>query len=87
MSEQAPSGAASKSPIATAPARIQSAAFSFDTPPVGISFSDGNGPRRSLKYPGPSDVAGNTLMMSAPYSQAEKISVGVKHPGNDGTSR
>jgi hypothetical protein len=32
-------------------------------------------------------VAGNTLMMSAPASQASRISVGVKHPGMTGMFR
>src|SRR6186713_1853361 len=74
-------------PIATAPARIQSAALAFVTPPVGISFRCGSGPRMSLKNAGPSEVAGNTFTMSAPASQAVRISVGVKQPGITATSR
>ena len=35
-------------PTATAPARIQSPALSSVTPPVGISFTWGIGPRMSL---------------------------------------
>ena len=73
-------------PMAHAPARIQSPAFSRVTPPVGISFTCGNGPRRSLKKPGPSAVAGNTFTTSAPASQAVRISVGVKQPGIAATS-
>src|SRR5215831_3978893 len=59
-------------PTATAPARIQSPALSMDTPPVGISFNCGSGARMSLKYVGPSAVAGNTLTTSAPAFQASK---------------
>src|SRR5687767_4350674 len=76
---------ADPTPTATAPARSQSPTLSIDTPPVGISFICGSGPLMSLKYPGPTDVAGNTLMTSAPMSHAERISVGVKHPGITGT--
>ena len=74
-------------PTATAPARIQSPAFSTVTPPVGISFTCGSGARTSFKYDGPSVVAGNTLTMSAPASQASRISVGVKQPGMAARSR
>ncbi len=45
-----------------------SRAFSTVTPPVGMRRMSGNGPRMSLKYLGPNDVAGNTLTMSAPSS-------------------
>ena len=61
--------------------RIQSPALSRVTPPVGMSRTCGSGARMSLKNPGPSAVAGNTLTMSAPASHAERISVGVKQPG------
>ena len=69
-------------PIATAPALIHSPALASVTPPVGISFTCGSGPRTSLKNAGPSAVAGKTLTMSAPASQAVRISVGVKQPGH-----
>src|SRR6266511_2678801 len=72
---------AEPTPTATAPARIQSPALSTDTPPVGISLTCGNGARTSFRKAGPSAVAGNTLITSAPPSQAVRISVGVKHPG------
>ena len=45
---------ADPTPIATAPARIQSATFFNSTPPVGMSFTCGSGARTSLKYAGPS---------------------------------
>ena len=67
--------------MAAAPARIHAPAFSRVTPPVGISRSCGIGASTSLKNAGPSDVAGNTLTMSAPACQAARISVGVKQPG------
>ena len=66
---------------ATAPAAIQLPALSSETPPVGIIFTCGRGPRTSLKNPGPSAVAGKTFTTSAPASQAARISVGVKQPG------
>jgi len=56
------------------------------TPPVGIIRTWGNGPRTSLKKPGPSAVAGKTLITSAPHSHAVRISVGEKQPGITGTS-
>src|SRR5207248_7953540 len=74
-------------PTATAPARIQSPALSSVTPPVGISFTCGNGARTSLMYCGPSMVAGKTFTMSAPASCAARISVGEKQPGMAGTPR
>jgi hypothetical protein len=80
------SSSADPIPTATAPARIQSWALSSETPPVGISFTCGSGARTSLMNCGPSDVAGNTLMMSAPSSCAAKISVGEKQPGIAATS-
>ena len=43
------STSAPPTPMATAPARIHSPAFSRLTPPVGISLTCGIGPRRSLK--------------------------------------
>ena len=55
------SSSADPTPTATAPARIQSPAFSRLTPPVGISFTWGNGARTSFMYCGPSAVAGNSL--------------------------
>ena len=72
-------------PTATAPARIQSPALSSVTPPVGISFTWGSGPRTSVKNDGPSAVAGKTFTMSAPDSHAVKISVGEKQPGMTAT--
>ena len=55
------------------------------TPPVGISLSCDSGARTSLMNVGPKDVDGKTLTMSAPASQASRISVGVKQPGIAGT--
>src|SRR6185503_19518176 len=81
------STSAEPTPTAAAPARIQSPAFVSVTPPVGISFTCGSGPRTSLMNPGPSAVAGNSLTMSAPLSWAARISVGEKHPGITATSR
>ena len=57
-------------PMAAAPARIHAPAFSRVTPPVGISRSLGIGASTSAKNAGPSEVAGNTLTMSAPACQA-----------------
>src|SRR5690554_7765271 len=60
---------------------MKSPTFSRLTPPVGVRRNWGKGPSTSLKYPGPSLVAGKTLTTSAPASQAARISVGVKAPG------
>src|SRR4051812_8091111 len=87
LSIAAASRSADPTPTATAPARIQSPALSRVTPPVGISLTCGSGARTSLMYCGPSAVAGNTLMMSAPASCASRISVGVKQPGATATPR
>ena len=73
-------------PTATAPAVIHSPALVSETPPVGISLICGSGARTSLKNCGPSAVAGNTLMTSAPACHAVRISVGVKQPGIAATS-
>src|SRR5690606_36080600 len=75
------------SSTAAAPAAIHSPALSTVTPPVGISFTWGMGPCRSFRYPGPSAVAGNTLMIGAPASHASSTSVGEKQPGAATTSR
>src|SRR5262249_22154694 len=64
-----------------APARRNAAAVLRSTPPVGINRMCGRGPRSALKNAGPTTSAGKTLMMSAPASQAARISVGVKAPG------
>ena len=58
-----------------------SAAVVRSTPPVGIRRTCGSGPRIALKNAGPTTSAGNTFTMSAPASQAARISVGVNAPG------
>src|SRR5256885_1722522 len=68
---------ADPAPTNTAPALIHCGVVLVSTPPVGVSLSCGRGARMSLKYPGPSVVAGNTLTTSAPEDHARRISVGV----------
>src|SRR5262245_6079352 len=64
-----------------APALRNAAAVVRSTPPVGIRRICGSGPRTALKKAGPTTSAGKILTMSAPASQAVRISVGVKAPG------
>src|SRR5437773_2060651 len=72
---------------AAAPPRIQSPAFSSETPPEGTSRRKGRGASRSRTKPGASAPAGNTFTSGAPARQALKISVGENAPGIHGTSR
>src|SRR3972149_211844 len=67
--------------MAAAPARMNWAVLSSETPPTGINLTWGSGARTALKYAGPPISAGNTLTKSAPHSQALRISVGVYAPG------
>ena len=73
--------------MATAPARIQSPAFSRVTPPVGISRTCGSGPRTSLKNAGPERRRRKHLDdVGARPPRPREISVGVKQPGITATS-
>src|SRR6478735_2496548 len=71
-------------PTAAAPASRKARAFDASTPPVGISWMSGSGPRSSRTRDVPAADAGNNLTNVAPASQPACSSVGEKPPGMKG---
>src|SRR5258708_8308183 len=51
------------------------------TPPDGITFVHGRGPRIAFTKLGPPTSTGNSLIISAPHSSAVAISLTDAHPG------
>src|SRR5262249_7600181 len=70
-----------------APACMNAAALSSETPPVGINGTCPNGPRKSFKYAGPTGPLGNSLTTLAPADQATSTSEAVNAPGRHGMPR